>query len=236
MRLKAPIKAVFFDAGWTLFRPANTEWFINNKMMACMDRRAFAAVPPDKKEAAFGRALRYLNENHLLTSDDEEFTQFRMFYTIIAENLPELALTREQIDAVAYSKVFDMENYPYFDDTVTTLEALKGGYKLGIISDTWPSIERILKAGGIDTFFDAKTYSYLLGVFKPDERMYLHALTQVGLPPEQTIFIDDSERNLDGAAKCGIQPVLITVNPDTKNSGKYPSISRLSDLLERLGR
>jgi len=127
-----------------------------------------------------------------------------------------------------------MDNYAYFDDTLTTLETLKGKYSLGIISDTWLSIDRILRKGGIEDYFATRTFSCYLGTYKPAKRMYLHALEQMNLPPEQTVFVDDAEENLEGAEKCGIQPVLITVNPNTVNNGKYPSIKRLLDLLEIL--
>ena len=64
--------------------------------------------------------------------------------------------------------------------------------------------------------------------------MYEHALKQMNLPPEQTIFIDDGVENLAGAQKCGIQPVLITAKPNSENSDRYPSIKKLSELLEIL--
>ena len=234
MKLHAPIKGIFFDAGWTLFRPINIDWFITGKMTEYIGPDALTDIPRDKKAAAFNRALKYLDDNHLILTEEEELKQFEVFYSMLADDLPELSLTKEQIGAIAYSKVFDMDNYICFDDTASTLDALKGRYKLGVISDTWPSIERILRHGGIENYFDTKTFSCFLGTYKPDSRMYLHALEQMKLPPEQTIFIDDGEENLDGAAKCGIQPVLITVKPNTENNGKYPAIGKLSDLLEIL--
>ena len=64
--------------------------------------------------------------------------------------------------------------------------------------------------------------------------MYLHALEQMQLPPEQTVFIDDGVENLEGAEKYGRQPVLITAKPNSENSNKYPNINKLSELLELL--
>ena len=93
------------------------------------------------------------------------------------------------ISEIAYSQVFDMDNYAYFDDTLTTLETLKGKYSLGIISDTWLSIDRILRKGGIEDYFATRTFSCYLGTYKPAKRMYLHALEQMNLPPEQTVLL-----------------------------------------------
>ncbi len=114
------------------------------------------------------------------------------------------------------------------------MERLRGSYKLGVISDTWPSVETILRHGGIYDYFDTLTFSCFLGTYKPDERMYLDAIKKIGLPPGETVFIDDYEDNLDGAARCGIQPVLITTSPYEKNTGRYPSISRLSEIFDLL--
>ena len=234
MKLHAPIKGIFFDVGWTLLRPVNEDFFINNKIMEYVDTKLFEAIPQGKKTAAFYRASKYLADNHLVLSEDEELKQFEVFYSMLAEDLPELALTKEQISEIAYSKVYEMGNYIFFDDTVATLEALSGKYKLGVISDTWPSIEQMLCHGNIEHFFETKTFSCFLGTYKPDKGMYLHALEQMKLPPEQTVFIDDSVENLEGAEKCGIQPVLITAKPDAESSDKYPSIKKLSKLLELL--
>lgn len=229
MRLNHPIKGIFFDAGWTLYRPANMNWFFVNKIMEFIEPNTLIKIPQKMQEAAYNLAVKYLDDNHFVLDDFEELKQFENVYSILADNL-QLALTKEQINAVAYSKVFDMSNYIFFDDAKPTLETLKAKYRLGVISDCWPSIERILKHGGIENYFDTKTFSCFLGTFKPDKRMYLHALEQMNLPPEQTIFIDDSEENLDGAEKCGIQPVHITIRPDTNKSRKYPCINKLSEL------
>ena len=234
MKLHAPIKGIFFDIGWTLLRDVGSYWLIINKMLEYVDEKIFHAIP---KTAAYDRALKYLDDailNHLFLSEDDEFKQFEVFYSMLADDLPELALTKEQIRELAYSKVYDMDNHILFDDTITTLEALHGKYKLGFISDNFPSVERNLRHRNIEHFFETKTNSCYLGTWKPDKRMYLHALEQMKLPPEQTVFIDDGEENLDGAAIFGIQPVQIAGKPNEYSSGKYPYINKLSELLDIL--
>jgi putative hydrolase of the HAD superfamily len=177
----------------------------------------------------------------LLFTEDEEVEQFKAFYNIIAAELPELGITEEQADEMGEFKVFDTSNFIFFDKSRETLLKLKEKYKLGIISDTWPSADRILRSGNVEDLFDCKTYSCHLGTWKPDKRMYLHALEQMGLPPEQTVFVDDWENNLDGAAECGIRPVLIKARANTPipgqrfsevstDSGKYPGINTIGEL------
>ena len=239
------IKGVFLDLGWTIFRPANSDWFVHQNMLKFTSLEAIYALPEDKRTAAFNKALKYLDDHHLLTTEDEEVALFTEFYKIIVVELPELGITAEQANEIGKFKVYDTSNYIFFEKSKETILKLKEKYKLGIISDTWPSADRILKSGGVEDLFDYKTYSCHLGTCKPDKKMYLHALEQMGLPPEQTVFVDDWESNLDGAALCGIKPILIKARADTlipgqrysentPNSGKYPSINAIEELPDLL--
>lgn len=235
------IKGIFLDLGWTIFRPANSDWFVHQNMLKFTSLEAIYALPEDKRTAVFNKALRYLDDHHLLTTEDEEVEQFTEFYKIIASELPELGISAEQASEIGKFKVYDTSNYIFFEKSKETILKLKEKYKLGIISDTWPSADRILQSGGVDGLFDCKTYSCHLGTWKPDKRMYLHALEQMGLPPEQTVFVDDWEDNLDGASACGIKPILIKTRSNTAipgqrfsenvlNNCKYPSINAIEEL------
>ena len=227
--------------GWTLFRPASKDWFINAKMLEFTSLEAISSLPQGKRDDVFDKGIKYLDDCHKLTTEDEEVEQFTVFYSIIATGLPELGISRAQAEEIAKCKVIDTSNYLFFEKSKETVLKLKERYKLGIISDTWPSADRILKSGGVESLFDTKTYSCHLGVWKPDKKMYLHALAQMKLPPEQTVFVDDWEPNLDGAAACGIKAVLIKsrntalisgqrFSENTIDSGKYPSISSIEEL------
>jgi putative hydrolase of the HAD superfamily len=237
------IKGVFLDLGWTIFRPANSDWFVTQMMLKFTSLDAINNLPQDKRNTAFDKALKYLDDHHLLFTEDEEIEQFKAFYNIIAAELPELGITAEQANEIGESKVLDTNNFIFFDKSRETLLKLKEKYKLGIISDTWPSADRILRSGNVEDLFDYKTYSCHLGTWKPDKRMYLHALEQMGFPPEQTVFVDDWEDNLDGAAECGIKPILIKTrinaapippgqrySETSMDSGKYPSINAIEEL------
>ena len=70
-----------------------------------------------------------------------------------------------------------------------------------------------------------------MGVFKPDRRMYLDALNKCGVPADGTVFIDDSLRNLEGAAALGIMPVLIAANPASDVETSFLKIRDLRELI-----
>jgi putative hydrolase of the HAD superfamily len=231
MTLKQPVKGIFLDFGWTMAYPITKNYWLPQKALEFINLARLAAIPEARRNEAFTKSMEYLDNNHFIITETEEFDQFKEYYRILAGYLPELAVTEEIIEIIAYDKVFNDKNFIFFDDTIETIKKLSEKYKLGIISDTWPSLERILKNVGIYDCFYAKTFSCFLGTYKPDPKMYEHALAQMCLPAEQTVFVDDSADNLDGAAQSCIQPVLITSRPDIKDSDKYLNIKKLSDLL-----
>ncbi len=115
-----------------------------------------------------------------------------------------------------------------------TLKTLKGGgYRIGIISDTWPYIERRIHAFKLDEYVDQCTYSYELGVLKPNLLMYRDALEKAGFKPEECIFVDDQLRNLKAAESMGIHPVQIVYHEGVE-TGEYPTIHKPSDILNLL--
>ena len=61
--------------------------------------------------------------------------------------------------------------------------------------------------------------------------MFLDALGKCGVPAEETVFIDDSPLNLDGAAALGIFPILIAANPASDVETPYLKIRDLRELI-----
>ena len=102
------------------------------------------------------------------------------------------------------------ERFPYFrlmepfPETVRVLEALKArGYRLGVISDCFPSLERTLQAMGIAGYFESFTASSLVGAMKPDPRIFRAATESLAVCPEESVFVDDTKIESDGAREEG---------------------------------
>lgn len=202
------IKGIFFDLGGTLLYPPSGSWMFSELAYRHFPKERLLEPGP---RAAMSRASRKLDEHHLLHTVEEEYTQFYGYYKAVSDALPELGLTGDDLRIVTEDKVYNKDdNYRLFGGTISTLKALQGRYELGIISDTWPSIIPLLEHFDILKYFGCATFSFELGTFKPDRRMFQDALSKMGLPPEQTVFIDDSPKNLAGAAALGIVPVLIS--------------------------
>ena len=90
------------------------------------------------------------------------------------------------------------------------LSSLKGkGYKTVLLSDQtkewWPYLN---KKYNIEPHFDYCIISAKVGVHKPDERIYRIALEKSQTSAENSVFIDDLEKNLVPARKLGVKTIL----------------------------
>lgn len=58
-------------------------------------------------------------------------------------------------------------------------------------------------------YFDGMVLSYEVGVCKPDAEIFRIAIRQLGILPEETLFFDDSQANVDVARKLGFKAVRV---------------------------
>ena len=80
-----------------------------------------------------------------------------------------------------------------FPETREVLEYFRGrGYKMGVISDTSPSLEYTLEQLGIAKYFDSFTASPV-GAGKPSPVIYQAALDS-GVRAEESLYVDDHRR------------------------------------------
>jgi 2-haloacid dehalogenase len=98
------------------------------------------------------------------------------------------------------------------DGTVAILEALHAAgtplYALTNWSaETYPIAEELY---GFLGRFRGVVVSGRIGLVKPDRAIYAHAIERFGLAPERTVFIDDSAKNVAGAAEAGLRAVHYT--------------------------
>jgi putative hydrolase of the HAD superfamily len=79
------------------------------------------------------------------------------------------------------------------------------GYRTGILSNLpRPLGEALRAAPGFLDHFDHVTFSYELGMIKPQPGIYAHAIDGLGVKPEQALFLDDLPDNVEGARAVGL--------------------------------
>lgn len=100
-------------------------------------------------------------------------------------------------------------------ESIAFLPQLAKSYRLFLLSNTneihlraFQDQYRSLYDGKqLDDLFEAAYYSHRIGHRKPNPEAYLHVINQHDLKAEETLFIDDSEPNIEAAARLGIQTI-----------------------------
>ncbi len=226
------IQGIFFDLGWTLETPLTGDWMLTKKFREYISEEIQNSVDPVIWRNAMRSASLPLIRNHVMETEAEEEEAFTgWYYDLLAD--AGLPVTLDIAREMARDRTYNLSNCILMEDTAETLLKLKrDGYRLGIISDTWPSVITRLKSYGLYDLFDCMTFSYERGIFKPDIRIYEDALKKMGLPAENTVFVDDLVKNLDGAAAAGMPGILSLARGNTAPDPRYPSIKSPSGLSE----
>ena len=220
---------IFFDVGYTLDKPASGDWMFTNRFLDMAGEKLKQRTETEILKAREA-GVRYLEQDHLIRTVEAEIRNFYDYYSIISDRL-DLGLSETERDRIARDRACNMENYIPYPGIQEVLSTLSKTHRLGIISDTWPSIEPQLEYIGVSQYLSFTTFSCFVGVFKPDQRIYLDALNKCGVPAGETVFIDDAVRNLDGAAALGITPILIAANPASDVETDYTKIRDLRELI-----
>lgn len=111
------------------------------------------------------------------------------------------------------------------------LTQLRGqGLKIGVLSNTLPSIDRTLEAVGLADLVDVALATCTLGVHKPELEAFQLAAHALSIAPAEVLFIDDKPENVEAAREVGMQAELIDLK------GQNPqAIHDLSEVLRLVG-
>ena len=94
------------------------------------------------------------------------------------------------------------------------------GYKVFLLSNTnpfmmqWADKDFDGEGHPISYYFDAMYLSYQCKVMKPRREIFEIMLHNEQLQPDETIFVDDSPRNVEAAATLGIKTLCPQNNED----------------------
>jgi HAD superfamily hydrolase (TIGR01509 family) len=102
-------------------------------------------------------------------------------------------------------------------------EALAGlkqrGFVLGIVTDTIYPIGRKMRwlnQVGVAEFIDVVACSTVVGAHKPDPAIYLNALQQAHLRPDESAFVGHAVDELEGAQRAGLATVAVLYEPGAR--------------------
>ncbi|MCK5600869.1 HAD-IA family hydrolase [Candidatus Pacearchaeota archaeon] len=79
-----------------------------------------------------------------------------------------------------------------------------GGYDIYLLSNQTATRTKAIKKVTDFSKFRGTFFSDEMGLKKPDRKYYELVLKHIGLPANECLFIDDKERNTEGAKKIGM--------------------------------
>ncbi len=99
---------------------------------------------------------------------------------------------------------------------LTQLEKWRTKYRVYLLSNTNPIMwhSRIAEEFGKlgkrrEDYFDGMVTSFEARALKPQRQIFDHAVKQLGIRPDETLFLDDSAANLEAAAALGFHTALV---------------------------
>jgi len=116
-----------------------------------------------------------------------------------------------------------------FLETIEMLDYLKEKkIKIGLISNTTPTITRVLEKFDLNKYFDAVMFSYDEGLLKTDPEMFKKLLKKLKVKADDVIMIGDSlPTDVIGSRNAGIKSILL----DRMNKREFtPKIVNLREL------
>jgi putative hydrolase of the HAD superfamily len=96
---------------------------------------------------------------------------------------------------------------------IAAIRRIRGrGLKVAALTNNWVTDEPV--ENPLRALFDVFVESSVLGLRKPDPRIYEITCERVGVPPSQVIFLDDIGRNLKAARELGMTTIKVD-DPDS---------------------
>ena len=193
-------KAIFFDRDGTLtyFDKEKEDW--RDQKISKWSGKPFE-LPYEKMMSLFNLASEGKNPWYKTVDDEGEFFKRFYRYLLIGEGIKEGIDDRAE---VLFNELWCNGDRVLFPETVEVLEYFHShGYKMGVISDTSPSLEYTLQQLGIAKYFTSFTASSLVGAGKPSPIIFNAALNVQGVSAEESLYVDDYKPEADGAREQG---------------------------------
>lgn len=186
------IRAIIFDLGGVLFTNATQEF---SEYLATTHSLSASAVHELLGDSDIGNAYR----EGKMTRDE--------FWKSVRSTLH----LSEPIDVLENEWIQRYKLIPGTKDIITTL---KKKYPVYFLSDNVKErVEKIDAIYHLLSWFDGGVFSHDIGIRKPNPIIYQITLEKFEVKPEETIFIDDKEKNLVPARAMGIHTILFE-NPE----------------------
>ena len=227
------ITTISFDADGTLW---NFEAVMRHALECALEElRRLVPAAPDSLSVETLIAIRNQvaeeHKNRRLTHEAIRLEAFKQTLQSINNPDDDLAVHLNTL----YLK-HRFEDILLFDDVLPTLNALQGGYTMGLLSNgnTYP--ERC----GLGGYFQFVVFAQDHGIQKPDPQLFEIAIERAGCTKRQLLHVGDSFQNdVIGAKQAGIRSVWLNRQGINNKAEQQPdfeisSLWELTRILENL--
>ncbi|MCA0133613.1 YjjG family noncanonical pyrimidine nucleotidase [Winogradskyella alexanderae] len=227
--MKNGIKHIFFDLDHTL-------WDFD-KNSGLTFKKIFKQNKIDVELSEFLEVYEPINLKYWKLYREERVTKPNLRYGRLKEAFDAIGVnvSDEKINllSVAYIEYLTTFNHLY-DGTIEILEYLQYKYHLHIITNGFEEAqERKMRNSNIRTYFKTVTNSEMVGVKKPNPKIFNFALQQANASSGESIMIGDSiEADIEGAVSVGMRAILF--NHRNSQTNKVEVIQHLNELKNHL--
>lgn len=117
---------------------------------------------------------------------------------------------------------------------VELLKSCYGKIDMYVLSNnnpiTYQTFRDFLEEAGVpmDTTFKKAFFSFQMHLLKPGIEIYNKVIEEIGVKPEEVLFVDDSKSNIEGAEAAGFHTLLFNPGGDLKEE-----VERELDILNK---
>jgi HAD superfamily hydrolase (TIGR01549 family) len=198
------IKHLLFDAG-------NTLVYVNMTLVSETLSRHGARVAPEELWRSEHRARAVIDDPEVIRTTTDQTRWALYFETIfrfsgVTDRAVVVAVIAELQAIHRTNNIWEIVP----PEVPRALDALRGRYRLGVVSNANGTVREKLRRVGLAGYFEVILDSHEEGVEKPDPRIFRIALERMGARAEESVHVGDFYHiDVVGARAAGIRAVLL---------------------------
>lgn len=238
MTIPLQIRTLLFDLDGTLIHHTPSSLDV---LFTILDKHNIPLMQTAYREALHF-IFQYWANSEELEEDVEMYGEFSEEFWLhyLKRKMWSVGLTEKQTTDLAekvqveFNELYQPQTLVGEDVKATLKDLRRLGYKMGLLSNRSNSVDEEIKELGFDVYLDFYFTSGDLQIWKPDPRIFEHALFLAESTPETTAYIGDNYyTDIIGAKNAGIYPILYdprNIFPDAD----CQVITNISDLVSRI--
>ena len=221
------LRAVLFDVDFTLFRPGPE---LGPEGYRRVGERHGLELDPERYGQARIDSIESLSRERDLVHDEEIWVAFTEKIVLGMGGSP----TGARACAVDMVREWERhENFALYEDALPVLDELRRHrLKIGLVTNGQRDLEEFVVHHALRV--DAKVGSKAHGRIKPHPSIFIAALGELGVGPDEAVMVGDSyEDDIEGARALGMRAILL--DRDGLHPGEEERIDTLLALPAALG-